>query len=81
MNEFFKRNAVALVSAGIVFASSYAVNNFKLDDLQARQDRQGIAIQALQSDNTTFKVQIGQLQKDVEYIKSGVDDIKHILTR
>lgn len=72
--DWLKNNgfSIAIALAGII--ATYSINTalygYRISALEARQDRQGIAIQSLQSGDTETKVALARIQTDLEYIKA-----------
>jgi hypothetical protein len=75
MSDWLTKNAISLLIAGVTLVSTYAVYGYKLEALQERQDRQGSAITALQSDNTQTLVALARIQTDIDYIKVQLNKI------
>lgn len=59
----------------VTLISTYAVYGYRLNAVEARQDRQGDAITALQSSNTDTQVALAKIQTDLEYIKAQLNKI------
>lgn len=72
---WLKQNALALVLAAVTVVSTYAVMNYRLSTVEARQDRQGAAITDLQANNTQILVALGKLQTDIQYIRLAIDKL------
>lgn len=80
MNSFLKDNLVALIAAIFSFVSMYAVDNYRINSLQDRQDRQGTVIATLQSQQTeqatnyaALSAKLDALGDNVLYIRSRID--------
>lgn len=77
--EFLTKNglSIAIALAGII--ATYSINTalygYRLTALEARQDRQGTAIQNLQAGDTETRVALAKIQTDLEYIKSQLNRI------
>lgn len=72
--DWLKNNALALIIAIVGVIASYSVNTalygYRLGAVEARQDRQGTAIQTLQSGDTETKVALAKIQTSLEYIQA-----------
>lgn len=73
-------NAVAIILATVSFVSIYAVNNYRLSSLEDRQNRQGTAIAAIQTQQTdqakdiaSIKASVDSIKDNVNYIRSRID--------
>lgn len=79
MNNWLKENGLTLVItiAGVV--ATYSVNTalygYRLSADEARLDRQGTAITALQTGDTTTQVALAKIQTDIEYIKTQLAQV------
>lgn len=72
MNSFFRENLVALIAAAISFVSMYAVDNYRLNTLSDRQDRQRTAITAIQDQITTQATNYAALSAKLDALGDNV---------
>lgn len=70
MNNWLKDNAISIAIALTTLVSTYAVYGYRLSNDEARLDRQGVAITALQAGDTNTQVALAQIQTSIEYIKA-----------
>lgn len=75
MNEWLKKNSWGLVIAGVTMASTFALYGYRLDAVEAQQDRQGTAITNIQDKSNDLNVALARIQTDIEYIKIQVGKI------
>lgn len=80
MGDFFKNNAVTLIVGAISFVSIYAVNNYRLNTLETRQDRQAEQIQGVRDQVNdqgrsivAMQTKIDAINDNVNYIRSRID--------
>lgn len=75
MNEFFKRNlwGIIIIIAGII--GSYAVNSFKISDLDTRTTANTAAIEIMKANNTEQLVKLASVQTTLEYMSKQLDGI------
>lgn len=70
ITSWLSSNAVSIAIALATLISTYAVYGYRLSAIEARQDRQGDAITALQTSNTDTQVALAKIQTDLDYIKA-----------
>lgn len=75
MNAWLKDNGVSLLIALTTFISTYAVYGYRLSALEARVDRQGTAISAIQNTTVDTQISLAKIQTDIEYIKIQLNKI------
>lgn len=75
MSDWLKSNAVSIAIALTTLISTYAVYGYRLGAVEARQDRQGTAITALQTSSNDTNVALARIQTDIEYIKAQLTQI------
>lgn len=82
MTDFLTKNVVAIILAGVSFVSMYAVNSYRIQALEDRQDRQGTAVMLLQSQQTdgianyaALDAKLDAVIDNVSYIRSRIDSI------
>lgn len=75
MNAWLKDNAISIAIALTTLVSTYAVYGYRLSNDEARLDRQGTAITALQTGDTDTQVALARIQTDIEYIKAQLTSI------
>lgn len=75
MQNWLKDNGVSLLIALTTFASTYAVYGYRLGALEARVDRQGTAISAIQNTTVDTQISLAKIQTDIEYIKVQLNKI------
>lgn len=67
--------------AFIAFVTGYTSLGSRVESLEMRTSSQLTRIQILETQSQDFSVRLAQQQKDIDYIKAGVDDIKLSLDR
>lgn len=77
MNSWIKDNAISIAIALVTMVSTYAVYGYRLSAVEARQDRQGTAIVALQDSSNQTNVALARIQTDIEYIKTQLQQISN----
>lgn len=75
MNSWLKDNSVSIAIALTTLVSTYAVYGYRLQNDEARLDRQSTAIVALQAGDTTTQVALAKIQTDIEYIKAQLAQV------
>lgn len=79
--EFLAKNAWALVIVATSVAAQWAVFGVRLDNLEARVDRQGTAITDIRSQVQETQNQYAALNAKVDALKDGVDYIRNRIDR
>lgn len=72
MSNWLKENSLSIGLALITLVSTYAVYGYRIGAIEARQDRQGDAIQTLQQGNVDTKVALAKISTDIDYIKTAL---------
>lgn len=75
IGSWLSGNAVSIAIALATLVSTYAVYGYRIGAVEARQDRQGDAITALQTSNTDTQVALAKIQTDLDYIKSQLSKL------
>ncbi len=82
MNDWIKSNGISIVIALITFVSTYSVLGYRVTAIEARQDRQGATISAIQTqvtglanDISGIRAQLNAIDSNVNYIRSRIDRV------
>lgn len=82
MTEWLQKNGFAIAIALLGVVSTYSINTalygYRLTAVEQRQDRQGTAIMALQTGDTTTQVALAKIQTQLQFIQ---DQIAKVLSK
>lgn len=79
--DFLTKNAWALAIVLSSVIAQWAVFGVRLDNIEARQDRQGTAISTLQASVAEVQNQYSALNAKVDAVGSNVDYIRNRIDR
>lgn len=79
--EFFSKNAWAMAIVASSVIAQWAVFGVRLDSVEDRIDRQGMAITELRSEVQETKEQYAALNEKVDSVKESVDYIRNRIDR
>lgn len=72
MTEWLRQNGWALIIAVFTIASTFSLYGYRIDQIEARQNRQEASIEVLQARANDVNVALAKIQIDIEYIKVQV---------
>lgn len=86
MQDWIKNNIVSIAVIAVTITGNYLVNTalygYRLSSLEARQDRQGVSIAAIQvqvtglsNDVSSMKATINSISDNVNYIRNRIDKV------
>lgn len=79
MNDWIMKNGLSIGIAVVGIIATYSINTalygYRLNTVEARQDRQGAAITTLQDKQTDTLVALAKIQTDIDYIKIQLNKI------